>query len=67
MECFVTPPPPPMKAAAGEGCPTSGMGSPFGRTRPTARAVALLRVDPTQSSETVRKLCWRILPTEKKE
>ena len=39
---------PPLRA----GPPTAGMGCPLGCTWPTARAVALLCVDPTQSSET---------------
>ena len=34
------------KAAVREGSPTAFMGCPLGRTWPTARAVALLRVDP---------------------
>ena len=47
-------------AASGEGSPTASMRCPLGRTWPTARAVMLLRVDPTQSSGTgtVRGLRW---------
>ena len=61
-------PPPPTKAAVGEGSSTASMGCPLGRTWPTARAVALLCVDPTQSSEsgTVQRLCWHSLPRERK-
>ena len=44
------------------------MGCPLGRLWPTARAIALLRVDPTQSSETgtVRGLRWHNRPRETK-
>ena len=47
----------------GGGSPTAGRGCPLGRTRPTATAVALLCVDPTQSSETgkVEGLHWHNL------
>ena len=56
------------KAAVGEGSPTAGIGCPLGRTWPTATAVALLRVDPTQSSETGKApgLRWHNLPREGK-
>ena len=38
------------KAAVGDGSPTAGVwGCSLGRPGPTARAVALLRVDPTRS------------------
>ena len=61
--CGRQPPP-----AVGEGSRTAGMGCPLGRPGQTARAVHLLRVDPTQSSETgtVRGLRWHSLPREKK-
>ena len=54
-------------AAAGEGS-SSGMGCLFGRISQMSRAVALLCVDLTQSSEagTVRELCWHDLPRERK-
>ena len=46
---------------------TAGMGVPLGRTWAMARAVALLRVDLTQSSETatVWGLRWHKLPMER--
>ena len=46
----IPPPTPPHRGA--EGAPTAGLECPHGRTWPTARAVALLCVDLTQSSET---------------
>ena len=56
------------KAAGGEGSPTAGMGCPLGRPWPMARAVALLHVDPTRSSETgtFRGLRWHTRPRERK-
>ena len=55
-----SPPPPPRPPVWG--CP------PGERPWPTARAVALLRVDPTQGSETgtVRGIRWHHLPRERK-
>ena len=56
------------KAAVREGSPTAGMGCPPGRTRPMARAVALLRVGLAQSSETGadQGLRWHNLPRKQK-
>ena len=55
-------------AAVGEGSPTACMGCLPGRTWPMAMAVALLRVDPTQSCETgrVRRLRWHKRRRERK-
>ena len=60
---------PPICLAPPSPCPPpAGRGCPLGRRWPTARAVTLLRVDPTQSSErgTVRGLRWHNLPRERK-
>ena len=54
------------KAAFGEGSPGASEGWPLERTWPTARAVALLCADLTQSSETgtVQRLPRHNLPRE---
>ena len=53
---------------SGRGPPPAVRGCPLGRTWPTARAVALLRVDPTRGSETgtLQGLRWHNLPREGK-
>ena len=57
------------KPPLGRGPPPPVWGCPLRCTWPTARAVALLRVDPTQSSETgrVRGLRWQVTVTKGKE
>ena len=69
-------PPPPFQASCatpsrrpkGEGCRRHGVSCLLGRTWPMARAVALLCVDPRQSSATrkVWGLGWHNLPREGK-
>ena len=65
VQATQTPPPP---WTVGEGYLTASMGAPLGRNWPAARAVALLRVDLTRSSETgtVRGLRWHNQPRERR-
>ena len=72
LHCLKTPLPPPpsyKRCLEGRDRPHWWWGEcPLGRTWPMARAVALLRVDPTRGSETgtVRGLRWHALPRERK-